>query len=67
MSEEFKKHLQLKGTKSKLTAHDSPQQDGMSKCGMHTQAKHAHALLIVSGLPCFLWAEAMHHCVWLQN
>jgi hypothetical protein len=67
MSEEFKKHLQSKGTKHELTVHDSPQQDGVSKRGMHTQAEHACALLIASGLPRFLWAEAMCHCVWLQN
>jgi hypothetical protein len=36
MSEEFKKHLQLKGTKCKLTVHDFPQQDRVSECGMHT-------------------------------
>jgi hypothetical protein len=67
MSEEFKKHLQLKGTKRKLTVHNSPQQDRVSEHGMCTQAKHDRALLIASGLPCFLWAEAMCHCVWLQN
>jgi hypothetical protein len=64
MSEEFKKHLQSKGTKRKLTVHDSPQQDGVSERGMRTRAEHARALLIASGLPRFLWAEAMRHCVW---
>jgi hypothetical protein len=67
MSEGFKKHLQSKGTKRELTVHDSPQQDGVSEHGIRTRAEHAHALLIASGLPRFLWAEAMHHCVWLQN
>jgi hypothetical protein len=67
MSKEFKKHLQSKSTKCELTVHDSPQQDWVSEHGMRTRAEHARALLIVSGLPYFLWAESMHHCVWLQN
>ena len=34
---------------------------------MRTRAERARALLIVSGLPRFLWEEAMHHTTWLQN
>jgi len=34
---------------------------------MHTQAKRARALLIASGLPPFLWEEAMRNTTWLQN
>ena len=31
------------------------------------RAERAHALLISSGLPQFLWEEAMRHTTWLQN
>jgi Reverse transcriptase (RNA-dependent DNA polymerase) len=34
---------------------------------MRTQAERAWALLLTSGLPCFLWEEAMSHSNWLQN
>ena len=34
---------------------------------MCTQAEQAHALLLSSGLPCFLWEEAMCHTAWLQD
>ena len=37
------------------------------ECGMCTRAEHARALLIASGLPRFLWEEAMRHTTWLQN
>ena len=47
--------------------HDSPQQNGVAERGMHTRAERAHALLILSGLPHFLWEEAMQHTTWLQN
>jgi hypothetical protein len=34
---------------------------------MRTQAERAPALLLASGLPHFLWEEAMNHSNWLQN
>ena len=34
---------------------------------MRTRAERAQALLLSSGLPCFLWKEAMDHSMWLQN
>ena len=50
-----------------LTVHDSPPQNGVSERCMHTRAEQARALLIGSGLPRFLWEEAMKHFAWLQN
>ena len=35
--------------------------------GMRTRAERARALLLASGLPHFLWQEAMLHATWLQN
>ena len=34
---------------------------------MQTQAELARALLIASGLPRFLWEEAMKHVAWIKN
>jgi hypothetical protein len=39
----------------------------VSKRGMSTRAECACALLLASGLPCFLWEEAMKHSAWLQD
>ena len=51
----------------KQLENDSPQQNGVVERGMRTQAERAQALLISSGLPRFLWEEAMKHSTWLQN
>ena len=34
---------------------------------MWTQTEHACMLLLSSGLPHFLWEEAMKHAAWLQD
>ena len=57
----------MRGTKCELTVHDSPQQNGVAERGMRTCAERAQALLLASGLPQFLWEEAMKHATWLQN
>ena len=67
MSVEFIKYQDSKGTVRQLTVHDSLQQNGVAERGMQTQAERACAMLISSGLPRFLWEEAMHHTTWLQN
>jgi hypothetical protein len=60
-------HQDQKGTKRELTVHDSPPQNGVSERGMRTRAEGARALLLASGLPRFLWEEAMKHQAWLQD
>ena len=67
LSKEMKNHQDSKGTLHKLTVHDSPQQNGIAECGNQMWAEQAHAMLISSGLPWFLWEEAMKHSAWLQN
>jgi len=47
--------------------HDSLPQNGTAERGMRMRAKRAQALLLASGLPRFLWEEAMKHTTWLQN
>jgi hypothetical protein len=67
LSNEMTQHQDQKGTVRELTAHDSPPQNGTAERGMRTRAERARALLIASGLPRFLWEEAMKHTTWLQN
>ena len=57
----------MRGTKRELTVHDSPQQNGVAECRMHTHTECMQALLLTSGLPQFLWEEAMKDTMWLQN
>ena len=67
LSEQLKNHQDQRGTVRELMVHDSPPQNGVAEHGMCTRAERAQALLIASGLPCFLWEEAMQHTTWLQN
>ena len=63
----MKNHQDAKGTLHELTVHDSPQQNGIAEHGNQMRAEQAHTMLISSGLPRFLWEEAMKHSTWLQN
>ena len=50
LSDDLTRHQDMRGTKCELTVHNSLQQNGVAKCGMHTCAEHARALLLASGL-----------------
>ena len=67
MASKLTKHQDDRGTVRELTVHDSPPQNGVAERGMRTRAERARALLLSSGLPRFLWEEAMKHTTWLQN
>jgi hypothetical protein len=60
-------HQNQRGTVREFTVHDSPPQNGVAERGMRTRAERARALLLASGLPRFLWQEAMQHATWIQN
>ena len=60
-------HQNQRGTIREFTVHDSPPQNGVAERGMRTRADRARALLLASGLPCFLWQEAMLYATWLWN
>lgn len=51
----------------KLTVHDTPEYNGVSKCLNWTLLEQTHALLHSSKLPKNLWGEAITHVVWLKN
>ena len=67
LSKQIMEHQDRKGTLRELTVHDSPPQNGVSERGMRTRAELARSLLIASGLPRFLWEEAMKHGEWLKE
>ena len=67
LSNDLTWHQDMRGTKCELTVHDLPQQNGVAEHRMHTCTEHTQALLLTSGLPQFLWEEAMKHATWLQN
>ena len=66
-SNEFNEYLRQRGTIRRLTVHDSPQSNGIAKRCNGVLLGHARALLIDSGLPKFLWKEAMRFSMWIRN
>ena len=67
LSDEFSVHLKLAGTIRKLTMHDTPKHNGVSKRLNRTIMEKVRAMLHKSGMPKFLWAEAVVHTVYLKN
>ena len=67
LSNEFTAHLEAQGTEHILTVHDTPQQNGVAERLNGILAEKVHALLYDSGLPRFLWGEAVNHATWLKN
>ena len=67
LSDEFSEHLKLAGTIRKLTVHDTPEHNGVSECLNHILMEKLRVMLDASGLPKFLWAEAVVHAVYLKN
>jgi transposase InsO family protein len=66
-SDAFSVHLKEEGTVRRLTVHDSPQQNGVAERLNQTLLNIVRKLLIASGLPRFLWMEALNHAVWVRN
>ena len=67
LSTEFLNHLAAQGTKSRLTVHDTPQQNGVAERLNRTLTELARAMLLGAGLPKFLWGEAISHATWVKN
>ena len=67
LSGHFSKHLANNGTTRILTTHDTPEYNGVSERLNRTLLERTRAFLHSSGLPKFLWGEAIHHAVWLKN
>ena len=67
MSTAFHQHLAEKGTVRIAAPHDTPEYNGVSERFNRTGLERTRAFLHASGLPKFLWGEAMSHVVWLKN
>src|ERR1700742_4070392 len=67
LSDEFSQHLKSKGTERRLTTHDTPQHNGIAESLNRRLLERVRAMLHHSGLPKFLWGEAIIHAVWLKN
>ena len=64
---EFTQHLREHGTTRQLTVHDSPPSNGIAERCNGVIVEHVRAMLIDSGLPKFLWLEAMQFAMWIRN
>jgi len=64
---EFNEHLREQGTIRHLTVHDSPQSNGIAERCNGVLIEHARAMLVDSGLPRFLWKEAVRFSMWVRN
>jgi len=67
LSTEFSNHLKSKGTERRLTTHDTPEHNGVAESLNRRLLERVRAMLHHSGLPKFLWGEAILHAVWLKN
>ncbi len=66
-SNAFTKFLEEQGTERRLTTHDTPQHNGVAESLNRRLVERIRALLIQSGLPKSLWAEAARFVAWLRN
>ena len=67
VNDDTKKWAAQKGITIETTAPYSPSQNGVAECFNQTILELARAMLISSGLPTFLWDEAVSHANYLQN
>ena len=67
MSDEFSAHLKKAGTTRRLTVHDTPEHNGISERGNRMNLEIVRAVMHDSGLPKFLWPEAVSYAVYVRN
>ena len=67
LSNAFNEHLAEAGTVQNLTIHDTPEHNGVAERVNRTLLEKVRAMLHASGLPKFLWGEAINHAVYLKN
>ena len=67
LSTAFDDHLAAAGTARRLTVHDTPQLNGVAERLNRTLLERIRAFTHTSGLPKFLWGEALRHATWLKN
>ena len=67
LSKAFDQHLKSASTVQRLTMHDTPQLNGVAEQLNCTLVMHIWVFTHSSGLPKFLWGEALQHAMWLKN
>src|SRR6201999_283973 len=67
LSSDFSTHLKSNSTERRLTTHDTPQHNGIAESLNRHLLERVRAMLHHSGLPKYLWGEAILHAVWLKN
>jgi hypothetical protein len=67
MDGNFSQHLRKAGTVRRTTVHDTPEYNGVAEQLNRSVIEKVRALLHESGLPKFLWGEALNHVVYLKN
>ncbi|PPQ72971.1 hypothetical protein CVT26_014516, partial [Gymnopilus dilepis] len=67
LSQEFSDHLKKAGTVRRLTVHDTPEYNGVAERLNRTLMEKVRAMGHDSGLPKFLWGEALMHAVYIKN
>lgn len=67
LSDKFIEYLETSGTIHRLTVHDTSEQNGVAERLNGILMVKVRAMLHDSGLPKFLWGEAISHAVWLKN
>ena len=66
-SKEFEEYSAKKGTKHRLTVHDTPEQNGVAERLNWTLVKKSRAMLIESNLPKSLWGYTILHANYIKN
>ena len=66
-SKEFEDYLARKGTKHRLTVHNTPEQNGVAEQLNHTLVEKTRAMLLESNLPKSLWGYAILHANYIKN
>lgn len=67
LSNQFKQYLEENGIEHQLTVQYTPQQNGIAERANRTLVEMARCLLMSSGLPDYLWPEAINTAVYLRN
>ena len=61
LSAEFTNYLKSKGTKRRVTVHDTPEHNGVAERLNQMLVEHVHTMTHASGLPKSLWGEVIMH------
>ena len=65
ISTEFMNYLKKAGMARHLTVYGSPQSNSTAEHGNRIHIERVRSMIIATGLPKFLWAEAVHYSMWL--